>query len=120
MLKCFLSLSLSISLSLSLSADHCALSDQNISKSPILFLLVESPQSSFSQHVERCDPASGPLRFRCRLCGKAFQDGSTANKHIENIHFPDVYTYYCKFCSESFGKRNMMYKHISRYHKSLK
>jgi hypothetical protein len=51
------------------------------------------------------------------VCQKGFSDASTAKKHVENIHFPGSYLYFCKFCPESFGKRNLLYMHITKMHK---
>jgi len=76
------------------------------------FFSGDNPRSNFSSYIDRGDGS----KFRCTLCGKEFKESGTVNKHIENIHFPGTYTYYCKFCPESFGTRNNLYKHISKNH----
>ena len=63
-------------------------------------------------------PENGPKAQQCTICGKSFSDNSSAQKHVENIHFPDSFVYTCRFCSEQFTKKNSMYKHISKFHKS--
>jgi len=75
----------------------------------------ESPQASFANYIERTVEGG----YRCAVCTKEFREGGTVNKHIENIHFPGTFTYYCRHCPESFGTRNMLYKHISKFHRKM-
>ena len=71
---------------------------------------------NFSQYIQKL-PENGPKAQQCTICGKGFSDLSSALKHVENIHFPGSFIYSCKFCGEQFTKKNMMYMHISKFHK---
>ena len=68
-------------------------------------------------YLERVEDSGGILKYRCSVCGKLSTQKTTLIKHLENIHFPDVFTYSCKHCGETFGKSNLLYMHISRHHK---
>ena len=72
---------------------------------------------NFGHYVQKL-PEHGPKAQQCTICGKSFSDSSSAQKHVENIHFPDSCSYSCRFCGEPFSKKNAMYKHISKFHKS--
>jgi len=63
------------------------------------------------------DDSLGPKGLRCTLCGKTGTDRSNLKKHIENIHFPGIISYTCKYCSEVFLTRNNLNHHISKHHK---
>ncbi|XP_023339315.1 protein tramtrack, beta isoform isoform X39 [Eurytemora carolleeae] len=70
--------------------------------------------TNFAEYTERVGDG---IRVLCKLCGKVYSDGSSAKKHVENIHFPDQFQYFCKFCDMSFGKKNLLYMHITKNHK---
>ena len=51
------------------------------------------------------------------MCGKSAFDRGNMHKHVENIHFPDRFTYPCKYCNQLFGTRKKMYYHVQTKHK---
>ena len=59
----------------------------------------------------------GVVHHKCILCGKLAKDRGNMRKHVENIHFPNSYTYPCKYCAEMFGTRNSLNMHISKVHR---
>jgi len=71
---------------------------------------------TLNQYVQRF-PENGPKAQRCTVCGKSFSDYSSTLKHVENIHFPGSFIYTCKYCGQTFTKKNLMYIHISKFHK---
>ena len=75
----------------------------------------DSESGNFGSYVLNLE--DGRKGGRCSVCGKEFSDRSSARKHVENIHFPGSFIYSCKFCGETFTKKNMMYMHISKFHK---
>ena len=86
----------------------------------VLYILLilgagDSESGNFGSYVLNLE--DGRKGGRCSVCGKEFSDRSSARKHVENIHFPGSFNYSCKFCGETFTKKNMMYMHISKFHK---
>jgi len=71
---------------------------------------------TFNRYIQRL-PENGPKAQQCTICGKGFSDYSSTSKHVENIHFPGSFIYTCKFCGDTFTKKNLMYMHISKFHK---
>ena len=43
--------------------------------------------SNFGLYIQKL-PENGPKAQQCTICGKSFSDNSSAQKHVENIHFP--------------------------------
>ena len=56
--------------------------------------------------------------FECTLCPnfKAVRKGLVRN-HLESIHFPGTFTYYCDYCNKPFGGKNALAVHKSSAHK---
>ena len=59
----------------------------------------------------------GRLVNKCTICGRCAQDRGNMRKHVENIHFPDRFTYPCKYCGLYFGTRNKLNNHMTTQHK---
>ena len=74
-------------------------------------------KATISEYLEKC-PDYGSKAWKCKVCGKISSDNSSARKHVENIHFPGMFTYSCKYCGKTFNARNNMYVHISQNHKN--
>jgi len=62
-------------------------------------------------------PEGGPGANKCTLCGKVSSNRSNLRNHVENIHFPGMFTYSCKHCHETFNTRNFLNMHIGKLHK---
>jgi len=62
-------------------------------------------------------PEGGPGANKCTICGKTSTNRSNLRNHVENIHFPGMFTYQCKYCHETFTTRNFLNMH-GKIHKS--
>ena len=80
-----------------------------------LFLGVED--LNFLDYITKVEGGL-PRSRQCKLCENIFYNSSTAVKHVENIHFPGQFQYSCQFCSEVFDRKNKLYQHVSKFHKS--
>ena len=61
------------------------------------------------------DPTSGPRSLKCTICGKLGTDRSNLRKHVESIHFPGVFSYTCKHCSQTFNTKNLLNHHMKTH-----
>jgi len=69
----------------------------------------------FQDYVARSGHSSG---WQCTICGKESAQKVNLVKHVENVHFPDSFSYNCKYCTQSFNTKNKLYVHIARIHKN--
>ena len=64
--------------------------------------------------------------LKCTVCGKrAKLNGTKPNKtallnHVESVHFPNTFTYTCKYCGKEYNAKNTLQVHISTKHKNDK
>ena len=71
--------------------------------------------SELLQFVTR-SPDDG--RYHCTLCVKfSHQNSSCTRNHVESNHFPDVFTYPCDQCEQTFTTKTNFNMHRSRKHK---
>ena len=71
-------------------------------------------------YIEKA-PECGLRGHRCTICGKTGNDRGNLRKHIENVHFPGIFSYQCRHCppdSAVFPTRTKLYNHISTMHKN--
>ena len=53
----------------------------------------------------------------CNICnGFSHQWKASVRNHVESKHFPDIFTYSCQQCSETFRSNQALAKHRSRKH----
>lgn len=69
----------------------------------------------FQDYIAKSDHSSG---WKCTICGKESAQKVNLVKHIESVHFPDMFSYECKYCDKTFNAKNSLYAHVSRTHKS--
>ena len=69
----------------------------------------------FQDYIAKSDHGSG---WKCSICGKESAQKVNLVKHIESVHFPDMFSYECKYCDKTFNAKNSLYAHVSRTHKS--
>jgi len=72
-------------------------------------------------YIEKA-PECGLRGHRCTICGKTGNDRGNLRKHIENVHFPGIFSYQCRHCppdSAVFPTRTKLYNHISTMHKNI-
>jgi len=78
---------------------------------------VQDP-SDLLQFVRR-DPAD--QKFHCTLCGNFSHKVITcARNHVESKHYPNVFSYSCDQCEETFSTKTNLNAHRTRKHKQLK
>ena len=64
-----------------------------------------------SNYIEQVVGEDGGRKYKCVLCTQIFHKKEHIENHVENIHFPGTFQYNCKYCGQSFDRRNMLYKH---------
>jgi len=74
-----------------------------------------SSTQMFQDYISKSDHTSC---WQCTICGKESAQKVNLVKHVENVHFPDSFSYDCKYCSQSFNTKNKLYVHIARTHKN--
>ena len=68
--------------------------------------------------LENPNATDGRQRFSCSLCGKTAARTKDVRDHVENIHFPNMFTYQCDLCAEMLKSKTALKNHkIS--HKSM-
>jgi len=60
----------------------------------------------------------GQKAFKCTLCGKVSAHKTNLRKHVENIHFPGLFIYTCKYCPQTFPTKNLLNHHVTNSHRS--
>jgi len=58
-----------------------------------------------------------PFLYRCVLCGKTSNNRYRMKNHVENIHFPGMFSYPCKFCDKILLTKQSFRKH-KNFHKT--
>jgi len=58
--------------------------------------------------------------FICRSCGKENKKKTNLKNHIESVHFPGQFVYYCRVCNNAFNGKNSLSVHMSVAHKNAK
>ena len=61
---------------------------------------------------------AGQKAFKCTICGKVSAHKTNLRKHVENIHFPGLFSYTCKYCPETFPTKNLLNHHVTNSHRS--
>ena len=69
----------------------------------------------FQDYIAKSDQSSG---WKCTICGKESAQKVNLVKHVESVHFPDLFSYDCKHCGKTFNAKNSLYAHVSRIHKN--
>ena len=74
-------------------------------------LLAGESRQMLSNYIEQVVSEDGGRKYKCVLCTQIFHKKEHIENHVENIHFPGTFQYNCKYCGQSFDRRNMLYKH---------
>eukprot|EP00091_Calanus_sinicus_P003585 TRINITY_DN13755_c0_g1_i1.p2 TRINITY_DN13755_c0_g1~~TRINITY_DN13755_c0_g1_i1.p2 ORF type:complete len:113 (-),score=23.96 TRINITY_DN13755_c0_g1_i1:20-358(-) len=53
----------------------------------------------------------------CTMCGKSNSQKWNIMNHVESVHFPNMFTYSCKYCGKTFNAKNSLYVHMSTSHR---
>ena len=67
--------------------------------------------SELLAYVAENPAEQGKNRFSCQICGKTAARTKDVRDHVENIHFPNVYTYQCFICSEVLRSKTALKNH---------
>jgi len=74
--------------------------------------------SELLQFVARDSSEPGKPKYVCTLCNKfGHQSKTNVRNHVESKHFPNVFSYTCEQCGQSFPSKNNVQLHRSRVHK---
>ena len=74
-------------------------------------LIAGESRQMLSNYIEQVVSEDGGRKYKCVLCTQIFHKKEHIENHVENIHFPGTFQYNCKYCGQSFDRRNMLYKH---------
>ncbi|XP_023331621.1 protein bric-a-brac 2 isoform X12 [Eurytemora carolleeae] len=76
----------------------------------------EKGLDGFLEHVGRSADRVKP--FYCKLCNIFTSTRrNLVRNHVESIHFPGMFSYYCSGCNKSFNSNNALAVHTSTFHK---
>lgn len=56
----------------------------------------------------------------CTMCGKSNSQKQNLLNHVESVHFPNMFTYNCKYCGKTYNAKNSLYVHMSTSHRDQK
>ena len=56
----------------------------------------------------------------CTMCGKSNSQKWNIINHVESVHFPNMFTYSCKYCGKTYNAKNSLYVHMSTSHRENK
>ena len=68
-------------------------------------------------HIDKLPTETG-WKYSYTLCGKENVQKANVVKHVESVHFPNLFSYQCKFWEKQFTASNSLYAHVSRNHKN--
>ena len=69
----------------------------------------------FNSHIDQLQTETG-WKYSFTLCGKENVQNANVVKHVENVLFPNLFSYQCKFCEKQFTARNSLYAHVLSNH----
>ena len=65
------------------------------------------------------DPAD--QKYHCSICGNfSHAMKSCTRNHVESKHYPNVFTYLCELCEETFFTKTNLNTHKARKHKKVR
>ena len=68
-----------------------------------------------NSHIDKLQTETG-WKYSCTLCGKENVQKADVVNHVENVLFPNLFSYQCKFCEKQFTARNSLYAHVPSNH----
>ena len=68
------------------------------------------------------DFQDGRSVHKCTICGKCSSSKARQilQNHVESVHFPNLFTYTCKFCGRKYNSKNSLNVHVSTGHREEK
>jgi len=74
--------------------------------------------SELLQFVSRDPSDQVKPKYICNLCNKFSHSArNNVRNHVESKHFPNMFSYECELCGQSFPSKNNVQLHRSRVHK---
>ena len=80
-------------------------------------ILGSGPDRSMLHEYVKKEIMNGKALFICSMCGKSNTQKINIVNHVESVHFPNMFTYSCKYCGKTFNAKNSLYVHISTNHR---
>ena len=81
----------------------------------IYCICIGSVTGTFQDYITRSEDGPG---WQCTICGKECAQKVNLAKHVESVHFPNSFSYECKYCGQTFNTKNKLYVHVQRTHKN--
>jgi len=79
----------------------------------------EPDRSILHEYIKK-EIINGRTLSVCTMCGKANAQKQNLMNHIESVHFPNMFTYNCKYCGKTYNAKNSLYVHMSTSHRDQK
>ena len=74
--------------------------------------------SELLQFVAKETSDLGKTKYVCTLCNKfSHLYRTNVRNHVESKHFPNVFSYECEHCGESFSSKSIVQQHRHKMHK---
>ena len=78
--------------------------------------LIEDPADLLDYVTENSDVGS-TMKYLCTICGKGAMYRKDARNHVENIHFPNQFSYQCDICNIKLKSKTALHNHNAKNHK---
>jgi len=79
-----------------------------------------SPDRKMLYEYIKREEVGGKSVSMCTLCGKYNSNKQNIVNHVESVHFPNMFTYNCKYCDKTYNAKNSLYVHICTNHRQEK
>ena len=76
--------------------------------------VIKDSRSMLDDYITK-DSVTG--KFVCQTCGKSNKQKNCIKMHIEAIHFPGRFVYFCSICVKPFNGKNSLTVHMTRSHR---
>jgi len=94
--------------------------DHNISMQGGLHGKGGEPDRSILHEYIKKELINGRSLCVCTMCGKSNSQKQNLMNHVESVHFPNMFTYNCKYCGKTYNAKNSLYVHMSTSHRDQK
>lgn len=84
-----------------------------------LFIGLERSPDELYSYVVTKDNLVDKHKHMCSICGKTGLHRADVRNHVENIHFPGVYSYSCTLCLTTLKSKTALVNHKALKHKNM-
>ena len=74
--------------------------------------------SVLSKYIQHVSTDNMSTQLICTICGKMDVFKGNILKHVEAVHFPNMFHHTCTLCGKSARSKGALYKHVSRHHRN--